>query len=245
MISSVTSISTSAFALSPNQNRGNKEAALRGEEEKEPFSSTESGVANGQKSEKKKPQAANPNKLTEEEQKQVEELKKRDQEVRTHEAAHLAAAGELAKGGPTFTFQTGPDGRHYAIGGSVQIDTSKGRTPEETITKAQRIRAAALAVAEPSPQDVKVASQASRMEAEAAAELQKERAEEAEEAAENRESAEPANGETAAANAFTSFDPDGNEKKDGESDREAFASLVRNAYASSESGFASTFSVSA
>jgi len=36
--------------------------------------------------------------LTEQEVKQVQELKARDREVRAHEAAHLAAAGSLATG---------------------------------------------------------------------------------------------------------------------------------------------------
>lgn len=105
------------------------------------------------------------------EQDQAQRLKERDAEVRAHEMAHLAAAGSLARGGMSLVYQTGPDGRQYAVGGSVQIDTSKGRTPEETIQKAQRIRAAALAPADPSPKDLQVAAKASQMEAEARAEL--------------------------------------------------------------------------
>ncbi len=113
--------------------------------------------------------------LTDQERKQVEELRQRDQEVRRHEDAHRAAAGPLFRGGPNFTFQTGPDGQRYAVGGNVQIDTSPGRTPEETITKAAQIRRAALAPAEPSGADRAVAARASRMEAEARQELAAER----------------------------------------------------------------------
>lgn len=102
--------------------------------------------------------------------KQVEQLKVRDREVRAHEMAHLAAAGGLASSGATFTYQHGPDGVSYAIGGEVKIDTSSGSNPEETIRKAQVIRAAALAPAEPSGQDHAVAAKASQMEAEARAE---------------------------------------------------------------------------
>lgn len=108
---------------------------------------------------------------------QVEQLKARDIEVRKHEEAHKAAAGELFMGGPNYTYQQGPDGMRYAVGGSVQIDTSPGSTPEETIRKAAKIRAAALAPAEPSSTDRSVAAKASRMEAEARAELAKEQAE--------------------------------------------------------------------
>ena len=55
--------------------------------------------------------------LTEEQQQEVAELKSRDREVRSHEQAHLAAAGPYASGAPSFTYQEGPDGRRYAVGG--------------------------------------------------------------------------------------------------------------------------------
>lgn len=112
--------------------------------------------------------------LTEEEKKEVEELKKRDREVRQHEAAHKGAAGQYAQGGPSFEYQTGPDGKRYAVGGEVKIDTSKEKTPEETIRKAQQIRRAALAPKDPSAQDRRVAAEAARMEAEARRELREE-----------------------------------------------------------------------
>ncbi|MEE9343175.1 MAG: putative metalloprotease CJM1_0395 family protein [Gammaproteobacteria bacterium] len=115
--------------------------------------------------------------LTEDEQKQVEELKLRDREVRTHEAAHKSAAGSLAKGGAQFSYQTGPDGHRYAVGGEVNIDTSKEQDPAATIRKAQQIRRAANAPAEPSSQDRAVAAQAAKMEAEARQELNENNAE--------------------------------------------------------------------
>jgi len=101
--------------------------------------------------------------LTEEEKAQVEELKKRDQEVRQHEQAHLAAAGSYANGGAQYDFQTGPDGKQYAIGGHVNIDTSPASNSQATIAKAKQIQRAALAPADPSPQDVKVAAKAAQM----------------------------------------------------------------------------------
>jgi hypothetical protein len=102
---------------------------------------------------------------------EIARLKKRDQEVRAHEQAHVAAGGRYVKGGASYSYSTGPDGRRYATGGEVSIDTSPGRTPEETIQKAQAIRAAALAPAQPSGQDLSVASAASSMEAAARAQL--------------------------------------------------------------------------
>jgi hypothetical protein len=68
-------------------------------------------------------------------------------------------------GAVSFTYETGPDGKSYAVGGEVPVDMSSGRTPEETLAKAEQIRAAALAPADPSPQDLSVAAEASQMEA--------------------------------------------------------------------------------
>lgn len=105
--------------------------------------------------------SAAPNELNEDEKKVVEELKRRDQEVRAHEQAHLAAAGGFASGGPSYSYQTGPDGKQYAIGGEVGIDTSPVEgDPDATIVKMQQIRAAALAPADPSAQDQLVAAEA-------------------------------------------------------------------------------------
>ncbi len=118
--------------------------------------------------------------LNEDEKKQLDELKQRDQEVRRHEQAHKAAAGQHAQGGPTYSYQKGPDGRQYAVGGEVQIDTSPvPDDPQATIQKMQAVRQAALAPAEPSSQDRSVAAQASRAEQQARRELSELRSEEA------------------------------------------------------------------
>ncbi len=103
-------------------------------------------------------------------QRVVDQLKSRDREVRAHEQAHAAVGGSLA-GSPSYEYQTGPDGKKYAVGGEVSIDVSKTNDPEATIRKMQTVRAAALAPAEPSSQDRKVAAEASRNLAEARAEL--------------------------------------------------------------------------
>ncbi len=119
--------------------------------------------------------------LSEQEQEQVERLEDRDAEVRAHELAHKAAAGPYATGGPTYSYQTGPDGKRYAVGGSVQIDVSpvKG-DPEATIRKMAVVRRAALAPKEPSAQDRRVAAQADRTASQARAELNQRRPEETE-----------------------------------------------------------------
>jgi len=105
--------------------------------------------------------------LSEEEKRQVAELKKRDQEVRAHERAHIAAGGGLVQGGASCQFQRGPDGRMYAVGGEVRIDTSSERDPNQTIRKMQQVRRAALAPANPSGTDRSVAARASQIEAQA------------------------------------------------------------------------------
>ena len=100
--------------------------------------------------------------LSDEEKKQLQELQARDAEVRTHEQAHIAASGGYAQGSPHYDYQEGPDGNSYAIGGSVKIDTSEESTPEATIAKMEKVRAAAMAPAEPSSQDRAVAAEASQ-----------------------------------------------------------------------------------
>jgi len=113
-------------------------------------------------------------KLTAEEKQQVSELKQRDAEVKAHEAAHMSAAGGLVRGGASYEYQKGPDGRDYAVGGEVSIDSSPVTgDPNASIAKAQQIRSAALAPRNPSSQDHKVATKASRMEDEARQELSK------------------------------------------------------------------------
>lgn len=110
--------------------------------------------------------------LSEEEQKIVKQLQARDLHVKMHEQQHLSAAGAFAVGGPTYHYQTGPDGKAYAIGGEVHLDVSEvPNNPEATIAKAQTLRQAALAPADPSGADRSIAAAASQMEAKARAEL--------------------------------------------------------------------------
>lgn len=113
--------------------------------------------------------------ISEEAQREVDELKQRDREVRAHEQAHVAAAGRYANGGPQFEFTTGPDGRQYATGGHVNIDVGPANTPEATLVKAQVIRRAALAPPEPSSQDRAVAAAATQLERDARRQLQEAR----------------------------------------------------------------------
>lgn len=105
--------------------------------------------------------------LSQEELKAMAQLQQRDTEVRSHEQAHLSAAGQYAAGGASFSYTTGPNGKRYAVGGEVPIDISKEKTPEATIQKMRTVRRAALAPASPSGTDRNIAAQASSIEAQA------------------------------------------------------------------------------
>lgn len=121
------------------------------------------------------------------EQQMIRELQARDREVRAHEQAHVAAGGNLVISGPSYTYQRGPDGRAYAIGGKVQLDVSEVEgDPEASLQKSERIRRAALAPMEPSPQDMKVAASAGQMAARARLDIAVQRREEAQLEAEQR-----------------------------------------------------------
>ena len=138
--------------------------------------------------------------LSEAEVRQLRQLQSTDREVRAHEQAHKAAAGAHATGGPTYEYTTGPDGKRYAVGGEVQIDTSPvPDNPEATIQKAQTIRRAALAPAEPSAQDRAVAAKASQLETQARQQIQQERQAENKERAEKSEERQGSTQENGAA----------------------------------------------
>lgn len=93
----------------------------------------------------------------------ISDLKIRHDEVNTHEQAHAAVGGQYASS-PSYSYQTGPDGVKYAVSGEVSIDTSPIEgDPEATLKKAQQVKAAALAPAQPSSQDIKVAAEADQM----------------------------------------------------------------------------------
>lgn len=133
------------------------------------------------------------------EREQIQDLAARDREVRAHEQAHAAVAGQYG-GSPTYSFVRGPDGVSYAVSGEVEIDTSPiPGDPEATLRKAQQLRRAANAPAEPSAQDGRVAAQAAQMEQEARTELREQEINEAREqdevrTGENREGLEPLTG---------------------------------------------------
>lgn len=104
-------------------------------------------------------------------QMEIAGLAERDREVRVHEQAHAAVGGALA-GSPTYTYTRGPDGRSYVTDGEVSIDSAPiAGDPQATLAKMEQVRRAALAPAEPSAQDMRVAAQAQATAAQARSEL--------------------------------------------------------------------------
>lgn len=102
-------------------------------------------------------------------------MKARDREVRQHEQAHKTIGGPYA-GAISYETETGPDGREYAVAGEVPIDVSPvSNNAEATIRKMDIVERAALAPAEPSPQDRAVAAQARTTKLQAQAQLQEEK----------------------------------------------------------------------
>lgn len=134
---------------------------------------TDSVAESGQ--EEQKPQAAQSSTkigLTAAQLSVIEKLQSRDHQVRAHEMAHVSAGGQYVTSGVNFTYQKGPDGTMYAVGGEVGIDLSPiANNPQATITKMMVVRNAALAPSDPSPQDRAVAGAASRTMSLAQAEL--------------------------------------------------------------------------
>jgi len=112
--------------------------------------------------------------FTTQQQALISELAATDRHVRAHEQAHLAAAGPFATSGASYSIVTGPDGKQYAVGGEVSLDTSPvSGDPKATIQKARVIEAAANAPSDPSSQDRAVAAAAAAMEQAAELELAK------------------------------------------------------------------------
>lgn len=116
---------------------------------------------------------------------EIEQLAQRDREVRRHEQAHQAVGGQYT-GAVSYVFTQGPDGRKYAIAGEVSVDMSRLGDPEDTIQKMEQIKRAALAPAEPSSQDRRIAAEAAQIIVDARAEALKIRLEESDESAEKR-----------------------------------------------------------
>jgi len=136
----------------------------------------EENESKGKKEAEASDEAMNPSdsELSAQEQEKVRELKESDTRVRAHEMAHKAAAGALAAGGPYYDLQRGPDGQNYAVGGEVPIRLPETNDYKQALKDAQQAERAALAPADPSPDDYAAAAAFRQRAVEARAKLSKE-----------------------------------------------------------------------
>ncbi len=101
----------------------------------------------------------------------IRQLSLRENEVHAHEQAHSSVGGQYA-GSAQYSYQRGPDGVNYAVGGEVSIDVGViSGDPRATLEKMQIVQRAALAPADPSSQDRRVAALASQQANQARAEI--------------------------------------------------------------------------
>ncbi len=134
---------------------GNKDqnAEQRSQQEDEKQSSDNAQSSSDVESRKESRQEAADNAL-------IRQLASIDRKVKAHEQAHASVGGVYA-GSPNFTYKTGPNGVRYAVAGEVPIDLSPvPGNPQATLAKAQQVSRAALAPADPSPTDRRIASSA-------------------------------------------------------------------------------------
>lgn len=108
--------------------------------------------------------------LTPDELRLIQQLRQRDREVRAHELAHQTTGGPYA-GSARFGYARGPDGQLYAVEGEVELRAPLSPDPEEALRHAETLLRAALAPAQPSAQDLRVAADAAAKQAQASAEV--------------------------------------------------------------------------
>lgn len=137
----------------------------------EQASDQQSGEQGQQQSNGEREQSAKQRQAEQAEQQEIRELSARDMEVKAHEQAHAAIGGQYASA-PSYSYERGPDGKQYAVGGEVQIDIAPvAGDPQATIQKMQQVRAAALAPAEPSAADRRIAGEALKRQLQAQSDL--------------------------------------------------------------------------
>lgn len=119
-------------------------------------------------------QSESDNELSQKEQQEISQLKITDAKVRAHEHAHKSTAAGLTTSGPNYEYETGPDGQKYAVAGDVNVGYQHSSDPRVNLRNAQKLKAAALAPAEPSSQDRSVARKADMEIAKAQQEIREE-----------------------------------------------------------------------
>lgn len=98
----------------------------------------------------------NPKNLDEKDYERVlEKFKSKDAEVKQHEESHTANG--VAKSTIKYNYQTGPDGKLYAVGGEVKLDTSLPSDEKQAIDKLEKLASASSAPSQLSAADSQIA----------------------------------------------------------------------------------------
>jgi len=87
----------------------------------------------------------------------VEKFRSKDAEIRTHEQIHASIGHTTTP--ISYSYQQGPDGKMYAIGGSVRLDTSIPDDPKAAAFKLDILQKAASGPVYMSGADGAIASQ--------------------------------------------------------------------------------------
>jgi uncharacterized protein involved in copper resistance len=88
-------------------------------------------------------------------QRVLSKFEARDQQIRMHEQSHASNAATSTA--IQYNYQTGPDGKIYAVGGSVRYDTSIPKDPASAEVKLQQLQKAASSPDELSAADLQIA----------------------------------------------------------------------------------------
>jgi lysozyme family protein len=90
-------------------------------------------------------------------QRVLEKFKRTDAQIRSHEQVHATIGATTAP--ISYNYQQGPDGKMYAVGGSVRLDTSIPDDPKAAAFKLDQIQKAASGPVDTSGADNTIASQ--------------------------------------------------------------------------------------
>ncbi len=88
-------------------------------------------------------------------QRVLDKFKNLDSEIKTHEQSHAAGATTTAP--IQYNYQVGPDGKLYANGGSVRLDTSIPKNEGSANAKLEELKDASTAVDALSSADAQIA----------------------------------------------------------------------------------------
>lgn len=163
---------------SPDERPGELDQRQRLDDRSQEEGSRRNSSGNNDDADQQRQQDQAERQRVDQEQQEIRQLSARDAEVRAHERAHSSVGGTLT-GPPTYQYERGPDGVNYAVSGEVSINLSEvAGDPEATLEIARQARSAALAPAEPSDQDRRVAAQAAQLELEARQDIAEQRLQE-------------------------------------------------------------------